>query len=81
MDLLKIVVHESEQSIDRAFDEGYKRGLLATAPETEYWKLKAQATEEKLVQYKKTKWLYMAGGFGMGFMAGGAATIAIRLER
>lgn len=75
------MVHESEQSIDRAFDEGYKKGLLATAPEAEYWKSKAQVAENKLKQYKKTKWLYMTGGFGIGFIAGGAATIAVRLER
>ena len=80
MELLKIVIHESEQSIDRAFDEGYKNGLLATAPEAEYWKSKAQVAENKLRQYKKTKWLYTAGGFGIGFIAGGVATLAVRLE-
>lgn len=65
---------EAEQSIDRAFDEGYKQGLLASAPETEFWKTKSQKLETQLAVYKKQRLLWTFGGVGTGLILGFGVT-------
>lgn len=41
LELIQIVEQEAEQAIDHAFNEGYKQGLLAAAPDAEYWRVKS----------------------------------------
>lgn len=77
--LIQIVEQEAEQAIDRAFDEGYKRGLLASAPEAEYWRVKASRYETEITRLKRERWLFAFGGFGAGFIVGGDLGFSIRL--
>lgn len=78
--LLQIVTEESEQAIDRAFNEGYKQGLLASAPDAEYWKAKAMQSESEIKRLKRERWIFAVGGFGVGFIVGGGFGFSIRLQ-
>lgn len=80
LELIQIVEQEAEQAIDKAFNEGYKQGLLSAAPDAEYWRTKATKYESEIIRLKKNKWLYALGGFGAGFIAGGGITLAVRLR-
>ena len=77
--LIQIVEQEAQAEIDRAFDEGYKQGLLASAPDAEYWRVKAKGYETEITRLKRDKWLLALGGFGAGFLFGGGFGFSIRL--
>ena len=78
--LIQIVEQEAQATIDRAFDEGYKQGLLASAPEAEYWRVKARGYETKITRLKRERWIFALGGLGAGFIAGGGFGFTIRLQ-
>ena len=78
--LMQAARQEAESAIDQAFDEGYKAGLLASAPDAEYWKAKAQSAESEIARLKKEKWLFGLGGLGVGVLAGGGLGICFRLQ-
>lgn len=79
-ELLNIVVEECDASIDEAFNEGYKSGLLEASPDVEYWRVKAEGYENKLSSMKKDRWRFVLGGFGAGLITSGALSIAVRLQ-
>ena len=79
-ELLQIVEQEAERAIDRAFDEGYKQGLLAAAPDAEYWRVKASQYQAEITRLKKEKWLFAFGGLGAGFLVGGGFGFSVRLR-
>lgn len=79
-EMIQVVAEEAERAVDRAFDEGYKQGLLAAAPEAEYWRVKAEQREAEIAWLKKEKWLYAFGGLGAGFLVGGGIGFAVRIR-
>ncbi|MCM1321635.1 MAG: hypothetical protein NC041_07175 [Bacteroides sp.] len=78
--LIQIATEEAETAIDRAFDEGYKQGLIASAPETEYWRIKSAQAEAESKRLKRERWISVFGGFGAGFVLGGGIGFSIRLQ-
>jgi len=80
MELIVIVEWEAEQAIENAFNEGYKQGLLAAAPDAEYWRLKSARYEAEVLRLKKEKWLYAFGGLGAGLIVGGGFGFTIQLQ-
>lgn len=78
--MIQTAEQEAEQSIDEAFNEGYKQGLLAAAPDAEYWRVKSLQYEAEITRLKKEKWLYAFGGLGAGFLVGGGIGFTIRLQ-
>lgn len=44
--MLQIVCEEADESIDKAYKEGYKQGVLEYAPQVEYFKSKFESEEE-----------------------------------
>ncbi len=80
LELIQIVEQEAEQSIDEAFNEGYKQGLLAAAPDAEYWRIKSLQHKTEIARLKKEKWLYAFGGLGAGFLAGSGFGFTIRIQ-
>lgn len=71
---------EAQAAIEKAFDEGYKQGLLSSAPDAEYWRVKAAGYEAEVSRLKKERWLYAFGGLGVGFIFGGGFGFTIRLQ-
>ena len=71
---------EAQAAIEKAFDEGYKQGLLAAAPDAEYWRVKSTQYEAEITRLKKERWLYAFGGLGVGFIFGGGFGFTIRLQ-
>lgn len=80
LEVIQIVEQEAEQAIEKAFNEGYKQGLLAAAPDAEYWRLKSARYEAEVLRLKKEKWLYAFGGLGAGLLVGGGFGFTIRLQ-
>ena len=78
--MIQTAEQEAEQSIDEAFNEGYKQGLLAAAPDAEYWRVKSLQYETEIARLKKEKWLYAFGGLGAGFLAGSGFGFTIRIQ-
>ena len=78
--MIQAVEQEAELAIDEAFNEGYKQGLLAAAPDAEYWHTKFLQEEARTTRLKKEKWLCAFGGLGAGFIAGGGFGLTIRLQ-
>lgn len=52
--ILLIFFEETNKSIDAAFSEGYKQGLLASAPDTEYYKSLAVELEKEIKKMNAT---------------------------
>ena len=71
---------EAQTAIEKAFDEGYKQGLLSAAPDAEYWRVKAAGYEAEVSRLKKEKWLYAFGALGIGFIVGGGFGFTIWLQ-
>ena len=80
LELIQILEKEAEQSIDQAFNEGYKQGLLSAAPDAEYWRVRATQYEAEITRLKKEKWLYAFGGVGFGIILGGGLGLTVRLQ-
>ncbi|MBR0100469.1 MAG: hypothetical protein IJP90_12280 [Treponema sp.] len=80
LELIQIVEQEAQAAIEKAFDEGYKQGLLSSAPDAEYWRVKAAGYEAEVSRLKKERWLYAFGGLGVGFIFGGGFGFTIRLQ-
>lgn len=80
MILIQLVEVEAEQAVDRAFDEGYKQGLLAGIPEAEYWKKRCAEVETKLSKANRQKWLFAFGGFSCGLITGCGFGFTIQLQ-
>lgn len=80
LEVIQIVEQEAEQAIEKAFNEGYKQGLLAAAPDAEYWRVKSARYEAEVLRLKKEKWLYAFGGLGAGLLVGGGFGFTIRLQ-
>ena len=78
--MIQTVEQEAEQAIDEAFNEGYKQGLLAAAPDAEFWHAKSIQHEAEIARLKKEKWMYAFGGLGAGFLAGSGFGFTIRLQ-
>lgn len=78
--LLKVVTEESEAAIDRAFDEGYKSGLLASAPEADYWRAKAAQYEVEIKRLKHERWPFSLGGFVAGLTTGFGLGFTVLLQ-
>lgn len=79
LELIQIVEQEAELAIDKAFDEGYKQGLLAGVPEAEYWKVRSENLESEITRLKRDRWLFAFGGFGAGLITGCGFGFTIRL--
>ena len=80
LELIVIVEQEAEQAIEKAFNEGYKQGLLAAAPDAEYWRVRSLQYEAEITRLKKERWLYAFGGLGAGLLFGGSFGFTIRLQ-
>ena len=80
LEVIQIVEQEAEQAIEKAFNEGYKQGLLAAAPDAEYWRVKSARYEAEVLRLKKEKWLYAFGGLGAGLIVGGGFGFTIQLQ-
>lgn len=78
--LIQIVEQEAEEAIDRAFNEGYKQGLLAGVPEAEYWRVKAERYEVEINRLKRERLIFAFGGLGTGFLLGGGFGFMIRIQ-
>lgn len=78
--IIQAAEQEAELAIDEAFNEGYKQGLLASAPDAEYWRIKSLQHETEIARLKKEKWLYAFGGLGAGFIAGSGFGFTIRIQ-
>jgi len=80
IELLAAAESEAVMSIDEAYEEGYKAGLLASAPDTAYWRSlagdwKAQATAA-LSRSRLPWWavpVSASAGAGIGFLISMAA--------
>lgn len=61
-ELLEAVQTEAERSIEAAYEDGYKQGLLESAVDAEYYRVQTtelQAEAERLMQEKqRSRWLY-----------------------
>lgn len=71
--ILQIVQEEYEKSIDTAFAEGYKQGLLEALPQKEYYKVLSedlQVEAKKLEQNNKLKKYFVSLSFVFGFSLG-----------
>lgn len=80
LELIQIVEQEAQQAIDEAFNKGYKQGLLAAAPDAEYWRVRSTQYEVEIARLKKEKWLFGLGGLGVGVLAGGGLGLCFRLQ-
>ena len=80
LELIVIVEQEAEQAIEKAFNEGYKQGLLAGVPEAEYWKTRCSRLESKLSKERRRKWFFAFGGFGAGLITGCGLGFTIRFQ-
>ncbi|WP_252722961.1 hypothetical protein [Treponema phagedenis] len=49
--IIAICFEEMNTSIDRAFDEGYKQGLLAASPDAAYYKRLSKDLEKEVNAY------------------------------
>ena len=78
--MIQAAEQEAELAIDEAFNEGYKQGLLASAPDAEYWRIKSLQQETEIARLKKEKWLCAFGGLGAGFLAGSGFGFTIRIQ-
>lgn len=77
--LLAITLEETNKGIDAAFFEGYKQGLLAAAPDKEYYKALSEELQKTLQEYETkaaVPWWTVpvsiiggaAVGFGLGYV-------------
>ncbi|MEE3436474.1 MAG: hypothetical protein VZQ47_13070 [Treponema sp.] len=80
LELIQVVEQEAQQAIDEAFNKGYKQGLLAAAPDAEYWRVRSTQYEAEIARLKKEKWLFGLGGLGVGVLAGGGLGLCFRLQ-
>lgn len=80
MALIQLVEQEADSAIEHAFNEGYKQGLLASAPEAEYWKTLSIQLEVKLSKANRQKWLFAFGGFSCGLITGCGFGFTIQLQ-
>lgn len=78
--LLQVVAEEAELAIGRAFNEGYKQGLLQSAPDAEYWRTRAEQSETEIKRLKRERWIFAFGGLGAGFIVGGGFGFSIRFQ-
>lgn len=78
--LIDIVMEEAEKSIQNAFDEGYKQGVLTYKPDIEYWKIQAEALSWELKKTKQKMWLVGIGSAGLGIVGGMGIGFAFRLS-
>ncbi|WP_428769348.1 hypothetical protein V1L52_10195 [Treponema sp. HNW] len=72
--LLAITLEETNKGIDAAFFEGYKQGLLAAAPDKEYYKALSEELQKTLQEYEAkaaVPWwtvpVCIIGGTALGF--------------
>lgn len=74
--ILRIALEENEKSVERAFDEGYKQGLLEAAPDAAYYKSLSEslqkdcATLQSRLRFRVPLWslpLCFLGGAVAGF--------------
>ncbi len=77
LELIAIVTEEAQEAIDRAFDEGYKQGVLSYAPETDYWKAEAEKYKAQYERQKKERMQFVFKGLAIGFAAGIGIAIPI----
>ena len=75
--ILAITLEEANKGIDAAFFEGYKQGLLAAAPDKEYYKALSEELQKTLQEYETkaaVPWwtvpLSIVGGAFVGFTLG-----------
>lgn len=71
--LFKIVFEEVDVSIDTAFSEGYKSGLLDCEPTNAVLEKKNTELETELKKYKEkalVPWWSIPAGFFVGFVCG-----------
>lgn len=80
LELIDIVVEESEKNIIEAFNAGYKKGILEFKPDVEYWKVKALGFEKELKRQRRDRWLYGLGGFALGFAGGAGIGFGVRIR-
>lgn len=80
LELIDIVVEESEKSITESFNAGYKKGILEFKPDAEYWKVKASGFEKELRRQRRDRWLYGLGGFTLGFIGGAGLGFGVRIK-
>lgn len=66
LELLQIAVEEAETSIDDAYAQGYKQGLI----KAESYRLEADSYKYKYDMIRKDRWLYGLGGFVAGSVGG-----------
>ncbi|WP_147613940.1 hypothetical protein [Treponema pectinovorum] len=80
LELIVIVEQEAENAIEKAFDEGYKQGVIFYVPEVEYWKTKSTHLENEISSLKKDRWTFAFGSFGAGLLLGGGFGLFIRIQ-
>ena len=75
--MLNIVLEEADESIDKAYKEGYKQATIELEPEVVYWKT---LYEERKKNTFNTNLKFGLIGFGSGFLIGGITGFAIRIN-
>ena len=76
--IIDIILEEADNSIDKAYKEGYKQANVELLPEIEYWKtLYESRKNSSFAEYLK----YSLIGFSSGLLLGGFTgfTIGIRI--
>lgn len=66
LELLQIAVEEAEASIDDAYAQGYKQGLI----KAESYRVEAETYKFRYQSIKNDRWLYGLGGFAIGTCGG-----------
>lgn len=66
LELLQIAVEEAETSIDDAYAQGYKQGLI----KAESYRVEAETYKFRYQSIKNDRWLYGLGGFAIGTCGG-----------
>ena len=77
LEMLNIVLEEADESIDKAYKEGYKQATVELEPEVVYWKT---LYEERKKNIFSTNLKFGLICFGSGFLIGGVTGFCIRVN-
>jgi hypothetical protein len=80
LELLQTADTEIDNAVSEAYAEGYKAGLLESAPDAAYWQRLSESLRDELKAEKKktfrARFLFGVGGFVLGVVSMGVYSIA-----
>ena len=77
VELLEIVMEESELAIESAYKEGYKQAIVETKPDVLYWEKMYKEQKKKTV---KNSLIFSGVGLASGFILGNVTGYSICLK-